>query len=165
MNQIVKTITLPTDDNGRYILTREAVSLIKNADQLIAKYTTRDAASCSFRIIIKRTIEGEHIGWCYDLPINVSGPYQNSDMRFKAVIYTKKHINCFHPVQALVKKGYILSFEPSPEEFTTEFLNENDIKGEAILFRIETPSKKIVIGHFDEYIGSVSNTYFLHLKS
>lgn len=101
----IKKIVLIKGSDGRYILSKEAVSILKRSQKITVSYNKKVPSECYIMADYEKLYGGELFEISYILPINVL----EQQYQFRTTVScTSKH-----PMQELIKNGSTIVFIPS----------------------------------------------------
>jgi hypothetical protein len=150
-------------ENGIYLLTKEAVDIIKNARSLVISYKTinrqRIESDCWLRAWTRSDVFGVSVEIGFDMPINVRAQNDLVDLEFKACVYTIPSYQAKHPILELVKVRTALYFRAKADA-TTGLLNERGLVEDIIHWQVDN-GKKMIEGMFDKHICEPNSSHRL----
>lgn len=165
MKYIVKKIELP-QENGVYILTAEAVKIIRKAKDLHVNFELinreRVEENCWLRAGIKQKLGREQVIIAFEMPINICGiNWHFADWKFTSLEDVRIGVReDLHPILGLVKKGAAIYFEPYPGAHTTDLLAKHNLIGDALFWEMKVGTKRYQ-GLFTSRISEQYSSYKL----
>lgn len=132
-------IKLVKGSDGRFILNKEAVNVLRKAKEIEVSYNRSIPSDCYVKASLSKDLYGENFLMEWLMPINVL----EQQYRFKSRIVN----HAKHPLQMLIKKECELIFIPSSEgqQDTIRFMiNQNG---------------KVINGIFDQRVMSIESNF------
>lgn len=132
-------IKLSKGSNGRYILSKDAIQIIRKAIKLTVSYNRTIPSECYMMAEVEQTVYGTKYEITYEFPINVL----EQQYWFRATVATESK----HSLQMLLKPNCELIFIPSSDGVQDTIRYMISINGKPIsgIFdqRVYDPSKNI----------------------
>lgn len=137
-------------EKGIYLLTEEAVEIIKNATSLIASFKSKNGqrieTECWLRAWTTTPIFSTSHDIGFDMPINIRSPRDNMEWEFKASANMAPSREIRHALPELIQPGAAIYFLLRPD-VATPILHEKGLVEDIIHWEVDD-SKKVVAGIF-----------------
>lgn len=150
MNIINKQIDLPKNENEQFILTKEAIEILKKEGNIVARFTPDgDINNCFVRKCLREKVMGEWVDIHVDMPINVS-TYEDKQ---KFCGHYSHHGDAIDPMVYSMKEGDVLVFSVWADGWRNDYIKDAGLHADVLYWKLVKKNGKFLKSHFAHSIS------------